>query len=268
MLQFDVECFVPLLTAFDRAGRRMFDTSWLGTEAFAHPTNAADDTRPKRAAIVAELKSLAVEAAPYQELMSLPLSAWEHQAASDALANIQRRQTAFREALTAMPETSEAWLGDQAAFKRREAVEAEFREAFASGTLHLVAPNGTLVDWKGWPRQPDFRLYFGLSLVRVPRSLLNLNRRLPVFIDREELNQWLSRFGEFAGGAAKLTSKALCLEYLAKMVRTYKPKERQKAFFQAEAIQTMPGLSVREFNHCWAATVPETWKASGPKRAE
>lgn len=267
MLDFDLEAHVTLLQGFDRTGRRIFGSAWRGTEALARPTHSPETIRAKRIALTDQVKSLAIEAVPHQEALKLPLSASEHQAASDNLGRISNRRSSLVAALRALPDLSDSFLvSDHASYERREAVERELREAFDSKALTLLAPTGTVVEWRLWSRLPDFRIYFALSMVRVPRAYVAHNRRLPVFVPTSQLEAWLLRFGSPPEGARSYTPEEACEIWLAEQVRLNPTKNRSKEAFEAEAQESIDELSKRAFERAWQKTVPQSWAKAGRRR--
>ena len=264
MLAFDLTGFYSLFEAFDRTGRRIFGTDWRGNEAFAQRVDDPQATRAEREAILARLRQLAMEAAPHDAMMVVEAGREAHEVASRALAPIRQEVTELRQALHDIPEVSDSWVSDHDAYMRRRRVEDELRQAFSRGDLSLqVGPSG-LVAWDSWSRLADFRVYFGLSMVRLPSKYAGRNRRGPAFVPRVAFDAWLDRFERPGPAQGELTPAERLRHWLEDEARRFPVKPRLRDEYWQEAQTLFPGLSRRQFDRVWALTVPDSWKRPGP----
>ncbi|MBL4751433.1 MAG: hypothetical protein JKX71_12780 [Amylibacter sp.] len=263
MIEFDLTTLYSLFHAFDQTGRRMFGDSWRGIEAFAQRKDDPKATKDERAKIIARIRDLSAQSIPYQTILDLGGSQEETQMASDALYPLHTEERALKEKLTAIPHVTDHWVNDHEAYFRRRRVEDELRTAFDNHDLDLHLGNSSIVEMRSWSKCDGFRIYYGLSMVRVPSQYAGKQRRQPAFIPKAALDKWLTRFGSISSNEAELTPEMRLKIWLEGMVDKYKPKERKKSDYCTQALNEITGLSKREFDRVWAATVPISWKASG-----
>lgn len=263
MLQFDLTTFYSLLEAFDETGRRLYGEAWRGIEAFARQANDPKSTQDKRASLLAELKRLAQEETPHNAMLvdGAGQQAWDE--ASAALQLIRQERDAVRARLQEIPDITDSSVKDHEAYQRRCRVECELKGAFARGELPLLVAPHTLADWRSWSAYKGFRLYFGLSMARLPAEASS-QRRGPAFVERAALDNWLERFGVPDIGPADLTPEAQLRKWLVEQTNQYAPKEKKKDQYLAEAQATIDGVTKRMFEHVWTNTVPQSWKKAGP----
>ncbi len=263
-MRFDLTRYRSLLQAFDLTGRRVFGDVWRGDEAFARPTDDPEPARIKRDALVGRIKALTLEAQPHEAVMALDVENEVYEDASARLHVIEREIDRLKRELNALPYLGDAWMIDYQAFERRCHIEAEMCNAFARGDLDLLAGPTELVQWHAWSRLPSFKVYFGLSTVRLPASHGERTRRRPAFVPKVALALWLERFeAENATTANALTPEARLKVWLRDKVDRYQPKEFSKSSYRDDALAEIPGLSTRAFDRVWGQVVPQSWKSSG-----
>jgi len=261
-MRFDLSSFYSLLQAFDLTGRRTYGSDWRGDEAFARPSENPQAFREERQSIVERIKALIAEQQPHRAILAVNAGEEAHQVASVALYPIGRELDELKRRLTGLPDVTDWWVADFAAFERRRRVEDELRAAFDQGDLQLLVGPTELVQWRSWSGYADFKVYFGLSMVRVPFAHAG-KRRGPAFVPKISLEPWLERFEAFDDATDILTPKARLKVWLQDKVRTCAPKERTKSAYRASAREEIPRLSARTFNLVWDQTVPDSWKKSG-----
>lgn len=264
--EFDLETFYNLFEAFDRTGRRLFSETWRGTEAFARQTDDPSASREERDRLIGRHQVLSQQSAQHWALLRHGMAGEVQQAASDALEPINQEMEDIREQIQRIPEVSDTSIRDHDAYLRRRRVEDELKSAFASGDLPLhVAPN-SIVEWRSWSRKEGFRVYFGLSMVRIPAEISSA-RRAPAFVPRADFHTWLNRFEASSAEAGTLTPEAMLKTWLEQQVKLFEPKEKTKDQYLAEARNALPfEVTKRMFEQVWANTVPQSWKASGPAK--
>ncbi|MBI1418199.1 MAG: hypothetical protein GC146_13345 [Limimaricola sp.] len=260
--QFDLDQFYSLFQAFDHTGRRMFGAAWRGVEAFAHRTDDPKATRDERDALMDQVRALSGQAALHWTFLHNDMAPDVQQAASEALAPIDRQLAEVRDRLKGIPDVTDSWVKDHAAYTRRRRVEDELKAAFARADLALMVAPHRVVEWRAWSAFPDFRIYFGLSMVRVP-SAVSSNRRGPAFIEKAALDSWLERFEWAGSGQGQLTVQERLRIWLEGKFRSIGSEEHAKQWFMNEASRVFPGLTVRTFNAVWAQVAPAAFRAPG-----
>jgi hypothetical protein len=267
-VRFDLTSYHSLLQAFDLAGRRMFGTAWRGDEAFARRTDDPQATGSERRDILDRIKVLAGEAQSHNVIMGVEAGEDAHQSASDALHKINAELDDLKRQLTGVPDVTDAWVEDFEAYSRRRQVERELSGAFDRGELQLQVGISEIVQWRSWSRLPDFKVYFNLSIVRLPLAHTGQRRRAPAFVARATLEQWLDRFETNATAEATLTPHARAQVWLKDKMRQHEPKQYPKSEYRALAMSDISGLTARTFDTAWDQTVPESWRRSGrrPKK--
>lgn len=264
MLSFDLSAYYSLLDVFDRTGRLMFPKDWTGEEAWARDSENPEPIKERRKQLFAEITALQREMAPLNDLMGMDLSASEFQETSDSLGPLNNRLREAKAELAQLPHVSDTWVSDHDVFARRVSVEKELARAFMSGDLKIVVGAHRVVPWKDWCQRSDFRVYYALSMVRIPRGESS-QRRGPAFIMRIEFDQWSERFVTEPDTPGDLTPEAKCKEWLRAEVRRATGKVKIAEEYQAEAQAMFEGLSERAFKRIWAQTVPDDWRKGGRK---
>lgn len=263
-MRFDLTRYHSLLQAFDLTGRRVFGDDWRGDEAFARPTDDPEPARRTRDALIDRIKALTLEAQPHEAVMALEVENEVYEDASAKLHVIDREIDRLKRELNALPHLGDAWVIDYQAFERRSRIEAELCDAFAKGDLDLLAGPTELVQWRAWSRLPSFKVYFGLSTVRLPSSHGERTRRRPAFVPKVALALWLERFEAVNTATANaLTPEARLQVWLRDKIDRYQPKEFSKRRYRDDALAEIPGLSTRAFERVWGQVVPQSWKSSG-----
>jgi len=265
MLSFDLSTYYSLLDVFDRTGRLMFPKDWTGEEAWARDSENPEPIKERRKQLFAEVTALQREMAPLNDLMGMDLSASEFQETSDSLGPLNDRLKEAKAELAQLPHVSDTWVSDHAAFSRRVSIEKELAQAFISGDLKIVVGAHRVVPWKDWCQRSDFRVYYALSMVRIPRGE-SAQRRGPAFIIRKEFDQWSERFVAETDAPVDLTPEAKCKEWLRAEVRGATGKAKVVAEYQEEAQAMFQGLSERAFLRIWAETVPDNWRKPGSRQ--
>lgn len=263
-LSFDLSQYYLLFQAFDMAGRAMFRDGWLGTEWDARETLDASPISLRRAEISKRLADLRQRDHARLKDLNDDLTEPEREALGREAELDFAERTKLRAEHHELPEVTDAYRRDADAFKRRHAVETELVSAFRARDLHLVLANGHVVDWDHWADSDDFNVCWSLSMVRMPLHIMKPRRRAPAMIDKTEFNNWLLRFGPTEDDVSTLIPAERCRHWLRKEVA--KGRSKNKSQYLAEALPLFDGLSKRAFNRVWDAEVPESWKASGPRR--
>lgn len=265
MSKFTLRLFYPLLHVFDETGRAMYGHDWTSWEAWARDYGDPDETRLASKAIIDAINELPAKLA---ELSQVFVDQSDHDAVNEQGAKFQAIYTErerLHQSLHELPEISDSWIKDAETFKRRRTVEDTLREAFQAGDLTLLHGPSTVVEWDKWANSTDFRVYYGLSMIRAPKHPHFATRRAPGLIKRTEFDYWIKRFGLDPKGEESLTPSAQCINWLRNEVAKG-PKQKAKDAYRLAAMAEISGLSRREFNRCWANETPSNWKASGPLR--
>ena len=171
----------------------------------------------------------------------------------------------LQKSLHDLPEVTDSWIADAEQFQRRCTVENTLREAFQGGDLTLLHGPSTVVEWDRWANSTDFRVYYGLSMIRAPKHPYFATRRAPGLVKRVQFDEWIKRFGVDPEDEGNLTPGAQCINWLRNEVAKG-PKQKTKDAYRIVAMAEIFGLTNREFDRCWANETPPNWKASGPLR--
>lgn len=265
-MHFDLTNFYSLLQAFDLTGRRVFGSAWNGEEAFARRANDPNATRQERQDILDGIKAQTAQAQQHQVILTLDAGEDLDQSASDSLHGINAELDRLKRRLSGLPHVTDWWVADHEAFARRQRIEDELRAAFAQGDLDLLIAPSEIVQWQSWSRLADFKVYFGLSMVRVPFAHAGRRRRGPAFVSKLALSQWLERFGLPDPAGGELTPQAQLKIWLKEQVRENEPKKYSKASYRNEALAIIPKITARAFDTVWDQTVPKSWRQSGRTR--
>lgn len=262
MLRFDLSAYYSLLDVFDRTGRLMFPIEWTGLEAWARDTESPETLKEKRQALLKEITTLKKDMSPLHDLMRLNLSESELQETSDDLGRLSARLKDAKVDLAQIPQVTDTWVTDHAAYSRREKVERELSQALIRNDLQIIVGTHMVIPWTEWCQRPDFRVYYGLSMVRIPKGESTL-RRGPGLIDRTAFDLWSERFATDNTASGDLTAEAKLAEWLKAEVRANPQKSKTVEEYRQEALNSFGGLSARAFNRVWAATVPDSWRQGG-----
>lgn len=264
-MRFDLTTLYSLLQAFDLTGRRIFGAAWTGDEAFARRADDPQAAREQRDAITSRIATLVSQEQPHRALLKINAGDEAHRNASQSLYGIGRELDALKADLNALPHVTDWWIADFETFQRRLRVETELRNAFDRQELDLQVGQSDLVQWHSWSRLSDFKVYFGLSMVRVPFAHAGERRRGPAFVSKVALEHWLERFAPNEASPGTLTPMARLKTWLEDKIRRHQPKEFSKQTYLDDAKREIPGLTVRTFNTVWAHTVPDSWMQPGRK---
>jgi hypothetical protein len=265
MSGFTLRLFYPLLHVFDETGRAMYGQDWTSWEAWARDYGDPDETRLARKGIIAALNELPAKLA---ELAQVFVDQSDYEAVNQQGAKYQAiydERERLQKSLHDLPEVTESWIADAEQFQRRCTVENTLREAFQAGDLTLLHGPTTVVEWDKWANSTDFRVYYGLSMIRAPKHPYFATRRAPGLIKRVQFDEWIKRFGVHPERDGGLSPKAQCINWLRAEIAKG-PKSQNKDEFRAAAMAVVSGLSWDEFDRCWANEVPPSWKRSGPMR--
>jgi hypothetical protein len=265
MSGFTLRLFYPLLHVFDETGRAMYGQDWTSWEAWARDYGDPDETRLARKGIIAALNELPAKLA---ELAQVVVDQSDYEAVNEQGAKYQAiyaERERLKQSLHELPEISDSWIADSEKFQRRCSVENTLREAFQAGELTLLHGPSTVVEWDKWANSTDFRVYYGLSMIRAPKNPHFATRRAPGLIKRTEFDQWIKQFGVDPEGEGSLTPSAQCINWLRSEIAKG-PKQKTKDAYRIVAMAEIFGLTRREFDRCWANETPSDWKASGPLR--
>ena len=199
--------------------------------------------------------------------MAMDLSDSEFQETSDNLGAMNTRMKEAKAELAQLPKVSDTWLKDHAGFSRRVAVEKELAQAFNAGDLQLIVGTSRIVPWKSWCQRSDFRVYYPLSMIRIPKGESAL-RRGPAFVSREMFAIWSNRFArpEPDNEEHRLTTEAQLTEWLRDLIAKQPVKPKTTEALRQQDLEMFPSLSVRGFNAVWKVTAPEAWRKKGRKK--
>lgn len=264
-MQFDLERYSSLLQCFDQTGRRVFGRDWTGKEAFAKPADDPTNIKQERESLVSRIMELEKEAYPYNRLLATDAGTDAFNAANAALYPIDAEIRDIKEALSSLPDTLNSLVTDFEAFTRRRKIEQILTDAFKAGDLNIVLGNSFVLDWKTMIRMRGFKLYFGLSMARVPKEYYSGPRHAPAFLNTTDFWGWLNQTFEPSEISGTKTKQAQAEAFLAEKVKTNKPKQFSKDEYREEAKALIPGLSDQAFDRAWAKVVPESWKSKGRK---
>lgn len=262
MLRFDLSAYYSLLDVFDRTGRLMFPIEWSGLEAWARDTESPEPLKRERQALLKEITTLKGDMAPLHDLMRLNLSESEFQETSDNVGRLSARLKTAKVELSQLPQVSDTWVRDHAAFFRRVRVEQELSQALIRNDLRIIVGTHMVVPWKEWCQRSDFRVWYGLSMVRIPKSESAM-RRGPGFVERTAFDLWSERFIMIDKIPGDFTPEAKLAEWLKAEVRANPEKTKTVEEYRKEALKSFSGLSARAFNRVWATTVPDSWRQGG-----
>lgn len=264
-MRFDLTTLYSLLQAFDLTGRRIFGAAWAGDEAFARRKEDPQAVREQRDAMTSQILTLTSQKQPHYALLAVSAGDEVHKSAASSLYDIEREMDSLKADLSALPLVTDWWIADFETFQRRIRVETELRNAFDRQELDLQVGQSDLVQWRSWSRLSDFKVYFGLSMVRVPFAHAGERRRGPAFVSKVALEHWLERFAPNEASPGTLTPMARLKTWLEDKIRRHQPKEFSKQTYLDDAKREIPGLTIRTFNTVWSHTVPDSWKKSGRK---
>lgn len=262
-MRFDLSQYYSLLEAFDQTGRRMYGDAWAGLEPFATSTENPEPIKEQRRSIFNEISDLESQKVRHQSMMRADVDSDLLQVASDKLAAIEEQMRPLRERLVLLPIMEDGAFEDFASYERQKSVKEELVDAFKRKELFLQIGPNQVVDWTAWSRYESFRIYFNLSIVRVPDSYLGRSRRLPAFVERTVLEKWLMRFGKPNAVEKVLTLSAQAEILLRQIVERDVTKRKPKPEYQIEIQSELPGLSKRDFDHVWKAVAPNSWRDGG-----
>ena len=258
--QFDMQRLYILLEAFDRLGARIYGDQWTGMEPWATSPEASLALRQERQQASAEVKPVDAEIKTAQHAFDRAIDNDERNQASATLHKLREQKKPLSEKLDSIPDVSDAYIRDQAAFERRRETEAILRDGLKQGRIRLQFGPDMILDWRDWREAPRSRLYIALSMATVAERLSSL-RRAPVFIDRTEFDAWLREIVPLNPDAQQPTPEELCAAFLRAEIR--KPKSKRRDEYLDEAMAKFPGLTHRGFKRVWDETVPASWKESG-----
>ena len=265
-LQMDFDSYYTLLHAFDLTGRSMFGKSWEGGEVGAILVEAPDAILERKTSIESRLLRLREEDHRLQLQAEEDVSDVERNAITQDSNRVWDERDTLRKELNSLPVVSDSWIDDVDFFKRRQAVEAELRNAFRTSELTIVLYSGRHVAFENWETEPHFVVSFALSIVVLPPRARGGRgpRRSAGFVRKVELHSWLKRFSENEAMAGELSAEAQCRAWLRELAK--KKKEKGKADYRDQALQLFSGLSGRKFDSLWAedSIIPISWKKPGP----
>ncbi|GGE43649.1 hypothetical protein [Actibacterium pelagium] len=266
-MRFDLSRYYNLLQVFDLAGRRIFGSEWQGDEVGARPVADPNSIKKQRYEFRNKIAELDGQIAPLQAQFGIDLDIEEAKETSEKLRPLKQKRSALVLEFNNLPYLTESWVASDNAFKRRMRVENELRAAFREEKLELILSTADVVKWRHWEEYSDFKVYFDLSMVRLPLSHTQQRRRAAGFVRKPDLDAWLVRFG-----AAKITGEPEEREHLRNWledkVRSDKAKARSKESYRAEAQRRFPSITIRMFNSVWDQAVPEAWKQPGRTRTK
>lgn len=258
--QFNMQRLYILLEAFDRLGAHIYGDQWTGMEPWATSPDAALALRQEKLQAIAEVDAVEAEIEKAQRAFKRAIDNDERTQASAALHKLGEQQQRVLEKRDSIPDISDTFIRDQAAFERRREAEATLRDGLKQGRIRLQFGPNTVFDWRDWCEAPRSRLYIALSMATVAERLSSL-RRAPVFIDRTEFDAWLREIVPLNPDAPQPTPKELCAAFLRAEIR--KPKNGKKSDYWDEARKQIPGLSRNAFDQVWAEIVPASWQKAG-----
>jgi hypothetical protein len=254
--------------AFDILGQRLFGLEWRSSDIYQR--TAIDPEKVK------------AEHAPYQKAVD------DLDAQTDALearigatvkdqdiARLRMERDAFIEqrvkaidARSKHPAPQEHIYHDWAAYKRHETTTEYLIGALASNTIIAYGRRTRIIPDYCWNGERHFWFDIELSLARLPRSI-DTRRPMSVRLPKDQFNDWLAKVTPLVPSAGQKISPGLrCQHFLERAVREAPdgaPQMPKRAYLE-EARASIPDLSEREFNKCWAIATPDSWKARGRRR--
>lgn len=254
---------VSLREAFEMTGRAIYGDAWRTVEAGAdEPFDPAPiiERRSRIEERLAEIRKRDRELGLERE----DASAGERDEISRESVELFAERNVLRKELLEIPKPREISETEQAMFERRMEVEGQLWTAFRTKAVTLRADGTSYVEIAPLERGAGFSVSFEFSLIRRPARAIR-RRHAVASVDRHELASWLRNTFEQAGNM-RSTPEELCLLWLQAEVSNRKLGLKSDYFVRAKKI--FPKLSGRAFERVWATTVPESWKQSGPRKAQ
>lgn len=265
MLQFDITQYYSLYEVFERTGKSMFPEDWTGREIWSRPKGDPSSVIKEREELSANL-SIAIRRKA--EIDALDLSDLA-QAVQTEFQNewgaVYAEIDELKEKLAKLPNLSDTYIADHAHFTRRREVEDELWEAFTVKSMSVVLRNSNVADWRSWSKQPSFKVYYCLSMIKMPSQMEYQFRRSPAFVGKEEFSRWSERFGSALYSDDRYSPTQKARVWLQEQVDKYGGKPYGKPAF-IEEMTAQFGISIRESHRIWREIVPDSWSNPGPPK--
>lgn len=192
-LHFDREQFITLNEGFDRVGRFMFPTDWIGHEALAWPETSSQSLKEERDELVREFERCNHRARTLRKTDMYGVDGaeyTEHQSLTEQ-AEVDRAKA--RERLDQFGQTFDAHYVDAMAYDRRRSVEQHLCKIIMEKKLNVHLGHGFSVDMERWFDSDRFHMSFAFSYVLAPITYGN-RRRFPAYFSKQKFNAWAIHF--------------------------------------------------------------------------
>ena len=263
MLQFDITQYYSLYEVFERTGKLMFSEDWTGREIWSRPVGDPSSIIREREDLSTKL---GITIRRNAEIDALDLSDLAQSTQTEFLNEwhaVYAEIDELKKKLAKLPNLSDAHISDHELFTRRREVEEGLWEAFSSNSMSVVLKNGSGANWSAWSKQPSFKVYYCLSMIKTPSQSEYQFRRSPAFVSKKEFGLWSKRFdGEIHDGEQYSPEHRARL-WLEKKVGEHGTKPYAKPIFIDKMISKF-GISKRLAERIWPEVVPGSWSTPGP----
>ncbi|OUS04160.1 hypothetical protein A9Q96_14455 [Rhodobacterales bacterium 52_120_T64] len=241
----------------------MFPEDWTGREIWSRPVGDPSSLIREREDLSTKL-GIAIRR--NAEIDALDLSDLAQSTQTEFQSEWHATYTKINELkgkLAKLPNLSDAHISDHVLFTHRREVEGELWEAFSINSMSVVLKNGNGANWNAWSKQTSFKVYYCLSMIKMPPQSEYQFRRSPAFVSIKEFGLWSKRFGGDIHDGEKYSPEHKARLWLKKKVGEHGTKPYAKPFFIDEMISEF-GISKRLAERIWPEVVPDSWSTPGP----
>jgi hypothetical protein len=263
VLKFDLNKFYSLLEVFDRTGRLLFPNEWTGEEAWARQVGDPKTSLEEREVLKQQILELKGIEPPIGLLLGQGFQEEElEQEPSDSGAIIASQRNT-RAMLARLPRDMGLWKADHAIYSRRKTVESELFDAFDAGEMKVQLGSSLIADWRSWSQYGGFKVYYGLSMLRIPHQAYLNGRRRPGFVRKVEFALWARKFATESSPGLDTETEDVVELWFQREVESANHQRFLKDDMWERAREIFSELSQRAFNRIWDNNAPKAWKSGG-----
>ncbi len=256
-----------LSDAVEQIGRRLYGETWTSREyMYSDSSKSPDEIASERMPLEEEIKRAEEEIVEIDAEIRKTLNEETIRQLANHRGKLENRAAQLHTSLELYNPLNDTIVAAYNACDRAKVAKDTLIVAILEFKLQVHDGRGRQLNPFVWS-DPRFCYDLGLSIVVNPRSS-GEPRRQAARIDKEPFTNWLATLTPRVEAPHAPSPEEKLKEFLRQLIASSKgQKTVKKVEIQRDAIDAIPGVTVRMFNGIWGQLVPQEWRNAGAPKS-